>query len=81
MTKAFYPQLFYFRKKVLKMSVSEVIKNTSMSESTYLRCENGKRELTLSEADAISKNMGISMYELFPNFFKQNVANMQQNDS
>lgn len=66
---AFYPELLYFRKKVLKMEVREVIKGTNISEATYLRCENGKRELTLSEASVIAKNMNMSMNKLFPKFF------------
>lgn len=64
-----YPELVYYRTKVLKLSVADVIKGLDMSEYTYLRCENGKRELTLSEAFRISKNMNLEMDVLFPKFF------------
>lgn len=73
-----YPELLYYRTKVLKMSVEEVIKGLDMSKATYLRSENGERELTLSEATLISRNMRLPLKVLFPKIFKRNVANMQQ---
>lgn len=72
-----YPELLYYRTKVLKMSVEEVIKGLDMSKATYLRSENGERELTLGEATTIAKNMKLSLNVLFPKIFTNIVANMQ----
>lgn len=64
-----YPELLYYRTKVKKMTVEDVIKGTEMSKATYLRIENGKRELTLREAIQIAQNMEIELKVLFPKFF------------
>lgn len=71
--KKIYPELLYFRTKVLKMSVEDVIKGTDMSSATYLRCEEGVRELTLGEAYTIAENMGLDLETLFPKIFGKRV--------
>lgn len=72
--KKIYPELLYYRTKVLKMSVEEVIKGTGISSATYLRSENGTRELTLGEASQIAENMGLDLETLFPKIFTRKVA-------
>lgn len=66
-----YPELLYYRTKVLKKTVEETIKGLDISPSTYLRCENGGRELSLNEAYVISNNLGIPLGKLFPKIFNQ----------
>lgn len=73
-----YPELLYYRTKVLKMSIDEVIDGLDISKATYLRSENGERELTLGEATVIAKNMKLPLHVLFPKIFKPCVAKMQQ---
>lgn len=68
-----YPELLYYRTKILKMTVEEVIKGTDMSSATYLRSENGTRELTLGEASQIAENMGLDLETLFPKIFGNKV--------
>lgn len=55
------------------MSVDDVIAGTGMSNATYLRCENGVRELTLGEASQIADNMRLPLETLFPKIFKPRV--------
>lgn len=69
-----YPELLYFRTKILKKSVEETIKGLDISPQTYLRSENGTRELTLREASQIAKNLNLSLYVLFPKIFANEVA-------
>lgn len=71
-----YPELLYYRTKIKKMSVEDTTKGLKMSSATYLRCENGERELTLNEALVISNNLGVSLERLFPKIFSPKVANM-----
>lgn len=78
--KKIYPELLYFRTKVLKMSVEDVIKGTDMSSATYLRCEKGVRELTLGEAYTIAENMGLDLETLFPKIFGKQVDKTATNN-
>ncbi|MFV0552243.1 MAG: helix-turn-helix domain-containing protein [Anaerorhabdus sp.] len=72
--RTIYPELLYFRTKILKKSVEETIKGLDISPQTYLRSENGTRELTLREASQIAKNLNLSLYVLFPKIFTNEVA-------
>lgn len=67
--RSIYPELLYYRTKVLKMSVEDTIKGLDISSQTYLRSENGNRELTLREASQIAINLGIPLNILFPKIF------------
>jgi len=64
-----YPELLYYRTKVKKKTVEETIKGLKMSVATYLRAENGQRELTLNEALVISRNLEVELEKLFPKIF------------
>lgn len=75
-----YTELVYYRKKVKKMSVKEIIKHTGISTSTYLRCEKGERELTLQEASMIAENLSVPMSVLFPKIFTPCVDKNATND-
>lgn len=68
-----YPELLYYRTKVRKMSVKDTIKGLNISEATYLRSENGERELSLNEAYVISNNLDVPLIDLFPKIFKRKV--------
>ncbi|MEG0404492.1 MAG: hypothetical protein RR623_08375 [Bacilli bacterium] len=72
--RAIYPELLYFRTKVLKKTIEETINGLDISPQTYLRSENGSRELTLREANQIAKNLNLSLYVLFPKIFNNEVA-------
>lgn len=69
-----YPELLYYRTKIKKMSIKDTIRGLDISEATYLRSENGERELSLNEAYIISKNLQVSLFDLFPKIFTQKVA-------
>ena len=70
----YYPELLYYRTKILKMTVEDTIAGLNMSTATYLRVENGNRELYLSEAKQIARNLNLSLETLFPKIFESKVA-------
>lgn len=74
-----YPELLFYRTKIKKKSIRDTIKGLNMSDTTYLRVERGKRELTLDEALVISNNLEVPLDILFPKIFlKQKLPKSQQ---
>jgi transcriptional regulator with XRE-family HTH domain len=64
MTKTKYSQTIKGIREARGITQDEMAKKLGMSRPTYIAVEKGKRELTVSEFDVLSKVLGVSMEEL-----------------
>lgn len=69
-----YAELAYIRRVVKKVTAQEMADLLGVNKETYLRSERGGRDITLEEAVKISHKFNMSLVEVFPKFFAQNVA-------
>jgi transcriptional regulator with XRE-family HTH domain len=62
--KTSYASLIKYLREEQKLSQEVVAKKTAMSRASYVAVEKGTKELTLAEADALTKLLGITIDEL-----------------
>ena len=62
--KTTYADFIKYLREERKLSQAEVAKVTDMSRASFVAVEKGTKELTLAEADAITKLFGITLDEL-----------------
>ncbi|OME07904.1 MULTISPECIES: helix-turn-helix domain-containing protein [Paenibacillus] len=69
-----YAELAYIRRVLIKVPVQEMADLLGVNKETYLRSERGDRDITLEEAVKIAHKFKMTLEEVFPKFFNQNVA-------
>lgn len=69
-----YAELAYIRRVVKKFSAQEMADLLGVNKETYLRSERGDRDITLEEAVKIARKFKMTVKEVFPKFFTENVA-------
>ncbi|WP_438498068.1 helix-turn-helix transcriptional regulator [Paenibacillus sp. IHBB 3054] len=69
-----YAELAYIRRVVKKFSAQEMADLLEVNKETYLRSERGDRDITLEEAVKIAQKFNMTLVDVFPKFFVNNVA-------